>query len=87
MNYVQGRLLCQIRVGGGCVRVKGTVSNTLKGGGTEKREGETKILKSEGKLGQGVSRCLKNGGLESPYKLCNWEYARENILANICFNF
>ena len=35
----------QIRVGGGCMRVGGTVSNTLKGVGTEKRGGETKILK------------------------------------------
>ena len=43
----------QIRAGGGCVRVGGTVENTLKGGGTEKRGWETKILKRGGKLGQG----------------------------------
>ena len=35
----------QIRTGGGCVRVGGTVKNNLKGGGTEKRGGQTKILK------------------------------------------
>ena len=36
--------------GGGYVKVGGTVWNTLKGGGTEKRGGETKILK-RGKAG------------------------------------
>ena len=35
----------------GCVRVWGTVWNTWEGGGTEKRGGETKILKRGGKLG------------------------------------
>ena len=45
----------------------GTVWNTSKGGGTEKREGKTKILKKEGKLGQGVG-ALK-GGLEPPYEV------------------
>ena len=34
-----------IRAGGIWVRVGGTVCNTLKGGGTEKRGGDTKILK------------------------------------------
>ena len=50
-----------IRKGGGCVRVGGTVWNTLKEGWTEKRGGEAKILK---KKGQARSRggCLKNGG-------------------------
>ena len=33
----------------------------LKGSGTKEREGETKILKSEDKLGQGVG-ALKRGG-------------------------
>ena len=47
-----------------------TVENTLKGDGTEKRRGETKIFKKGGgKLGQGVS-ALKRG-LEPPYEL--WE--------------
>ena len=32
------------------------------------RGGETKILKREGKLGQGVG-ALKRGGLKTPYKL------------------
>ena len=36
-------LVSQIRAGGGCVRVGGTVENTLKGDGTEMRGGETKI--------------------------------------------
>ena len=34
-----------IRTRGSCLRVGGTVENTLKDGGTEKRGGETKILK------------------------------------------
>ena len=37
----------------------------LKRGGTEKRGGETKNLKREGKLGQGVG-APKKGGLEPP---------------------
>ena len=53
--------MCQIRARSGCMRVGGTVSNTLKGGGTGKRGGETKILKSGSKLGQGVG-ALKRGG-------------------------
>ena len=48
--------------------VEGTVENTLKEGGTEKRGGETKILKKGGKLGQGVD-ALKKGELEPPCKL------------------
>ena len=42
------------------MRVGGTVKNILKGGGTEKRGGETKILKR----GQAGSRggCLKKSG-------------------------
>ena len=32
--------MCQIGAGGGCMRVEEPVSNTLKGGGTEKRGGE-----------------------------------------------
>ena len=36
--------------------------NTLKGGGTEKREGETKIFERGGKQGQEArGRCLKKG--------------------------
>ena len=58
--FNQGRLVGWISPGGGCVRVGGTVQNILKGSGTEKRGGETKILKG-GKLGQGVG-ALKNGG-------------------------
>ena len=49
------------------MRVGGIVQNTLKVGETEKRGGETKILKR----GQAGSRggCLKKGGLEPPYEL------------------
>ena len=51
------------------IRMGGTVWNTLKGGGTEKRGGETKGQK----VGQGVG-ALKSwgGGLEPPYEL--WIY-------------
>ena len=62
----QGRLVVQIRAEGGCMRVRGTVLNTLKGGATEKRRWETKILKRGGKLGQGVG-ALKKGVLEPPF--------------------
>ena len=49
----------------------GTVWNTLKEGGTEKRGGATKILKrGGGKLGQGMG-ALKSRGLEPPYELWN----------------
>ena len=42
----------------------GTVQNPLKGGETEKRGGQTKILKrGRGKLDHGVG-ALKMGGLE-----------------------
>ena len=52
------------------MRVGGTVQNTLEGGGTEKRGGETKILKrGGGKLSQGVG-ALKREGLEPPYEIC-----------------
>ena len=37
--------MCQIGAGGVCMRVEGSVSNTLKGGETEKRGGEINILK------------------------------------------
>ena len=40
----------------------GTVWNTLKGGATEKRWGETKILKRGGKLGQGVDGLKRVAG-------------------------
>ena len=57
--------------GGNCVRVRGTVWNTLKWGGTENRGGETKIFKKGG--GQAGSRggCpKKEGGLEPLYEVC-----------------
>ena len=49
--------------------VGGTVYNTLKGDGTAKRRGETKILKTGG--GQAGSRdgCLKKEGAGTPYEL------------------
>ena len=53
----------KITAGGGCERVGGTVKNTLKGGGTEKRQGETKILKmGGGKLFQGVGTLKRRAG-------------------------
>ena len=70
-----------MRVGGG-----GTVENTLKGGGTKKRGGETKILKRGIKLGQGVV-ALK-GGAGTPLRtmigflfLC---YVRMYVCVYIC---
>ena len=56
----QRRLLGEIRAGGSCRRVGGTVENTLKRGGTEKRGGETKIFK-KGQAGS-RGRCLKKVG-------------------------
>ena len=42
----------------------------MKGDGTEKRGGDTKILKRGGQA-KSRSVCLKNrGGLEPPYELC-----------------
>ena len=46
----------------------GTVQNTLKGSGTEKRGGETKISKRGSKLGQGVGALKGGGELKPPYK-------------------
>ena len=48
--------------------MKGTVQNTLKEGGAEKRGGKTKMLKRGSKLGQGVC-ALKRWGAETPYEL------------------
>ena len=46
-------MVCPIRAGGGCVRVGGTVWNTLKG--WDRKEGrENKDFKKGGELGQGV---------------------------------
>ena len=50
--------MCQIKVEVGFMRVGGTVWNTLKGGGTEKSEEETKILKRRGQAGS-RGGCLK----------------------------
>ena len=41
-------LVVWVSAGEICVRVGGTVQDTLKGGGTEKRGGDTKILKRWG---------------------------------------
>ena len=48
----------------GCMRLGGTVENTLKEGGTEKRGGKQRFLKG----GQAGSRggCLKKGGAGTP---------------------
>ena len=62
---MQGRLACQIRAGGGCMR--DDCLKYLKRGVTEKRGRgrETKIFKSRG---QAASRdgALKRGRLEAP---------------------
>ena len=60
-----------IRAGGIWVRVEGTVCNTLKGGGTEKRGGDTKILK-RGRQAGSRGGALKRSGGWSP--LTNYAY-------------
>ena len=45
-----------------------TVWNTLKGGGTEKRGGEAKILKKKGQAGSRDGYLKKRGVLEPPYQ-------------------
>ena len=49
----------------------GNCLNTLKGGETKQRGGDTKIIKRRGKLGQGVAalKRWRGEGLEPPYKL------------------
>ena len=72
----QARLIGRIRAVGGCMRVGETVENTLTGGGTENRGGETKVFKR----GQPGSRgeCLKKGG--GWYQLWDWYYIeRRNV--------
>ena len=54
--------------GGSLHNIGGTVWNTLKGGGIEKRGGESKILK-RGKAGSRVGCIKKEGGLKPPKKL------------------
>ena len=49
------------------MRVGGTVLNTLKCGGTEKRGGEADLKKRRGKLGQGVG-ALKRRGAGTPLR-------------------
>ena len=46
----------------------GTVSNTLKVGGTEKREGEATILKKKGQAGSRDGCLKKRGELEPTYE-------------------
>ena len=58
----------------------GAVWITLKGGGTEKRGGETKVLKRVGKLGEGVGD-LKGRGPGTPtYKL--W-FKKRNLIVKL----
>ena len=66
--------MCWIREEVECMRVGRTVWNVLKGGGTEKREGETKILRKwgGGNLGQGVG-ALKRTGAGTRYELWQME--------------
>ena len=57
-----------IRAGWGCVRVEGTVWNTLKGDGREKRGGEAKILKNKGQAGSRDGCIKKEGGAGTPLR-------------------
>ena len=62
----------------------GTVWNTLKVGGTEKRGGETKILKRGGQAGS-RGGCLKKGaegGLEPPYELWRLLQQIKNVITS-----
>ena len=61
MALFKGSLTGSVRAVGACVMVGGTIWNTLKGGGTEKSEGKTKILRRE-QAGQGVSALTMGGG-------------------------
>ena len=49
--------MCRIKAGGVCVRVRGTVRNTLKGGGTEKRGGRTEKRGGETDFKKGGKLC------------------------------
>ena len=42
--------------------------NCVKGGGIEKRGGETKNLKRKGKLGQGMGALKRGGGAGTPLR-------------------
>ena len=53
---------------GGCVRVEGNVWNTLKGDGTEKCLGETKILNRGGRQAGSRGGCLKKRGAGTPLR-------------------
>ena len=63
-------MACRIGAGGGCVKLGETFWNALKGGRTEKRVGETKILKW-GQAGSRGGYLKKDGGdeIEPPYEL------------------
>ena len=49
--------MCRIKAGGVCVRVRGTVRNTLKGGGTEKRGGRREKRGGETDFKKGGKLC------------------------------
>ena len=49
--------MCRIKAGGVCVRVRGTVRNTLKGGGTEKMGGRTEKRGGETDFKKGGKLC------------------------------
>ena len=51
----------------GCMRLGGTVENTLKGGGTEKRGGKQRFLK--GRQAGSRGGCLKKEGTGTPLRL------------------
>ena len=49
--------MCRIKAGGVCVRVRGTVRNTLKGSGTEKMGGRTEKRGGETDFKKGGKLC------------------------------
>ena len=78
--------------GGSCLKY-------LKGCGTEKMGGDTKILKRGSKFGQGVGALKRGGVLEPPYELymvmipcvypsLSWEIVgRKQFIKNLNYNF
>ena len=68
--------------GGSLHNVGGTVWNTLKGGGIEKRGGESKIIK-RGKAGSRVG-CIKKGGGLKPHDFQEWSESGVTTLCILC---
>ena len=69
-----------IRALGGCVRVRETVWNTLKGGQNGTKGRENKNFEKEGKLGQGID-ALKRGRAGTPLRTMK-TYLRPSKIRN-----